>query len=68
MRESTMESVNKLNYDSVMERIYTKVPGTSYKHFVDNFYTRPTLFRYLLQMRIWVAPSTATELFSQKPR
>ncbi|XP_061584596.1 piggyBac transposable element-derived protein 4-like [Cololabis saira] len=42
-----------LSYDSVMALVDTRILGTGYKLYVDDFYTSPALFRDLLQKKIW---------------
>lgn len=47
------EQSRGLSYESVMRLIDTRVLGTGYRLYVDNFYTSPTLFRDLLQKGFW---------------
>ncbi|XP_044211572.1 piggyBac transposable element-derived protein 4-like [Thunnus albacares] len=42
-----------LSYDAVMRLLKIPFLGKGYKLYVDNFYTSPTLFRDLLQKKIW---------------
>ncbi|XP_008434350.1 piggyBac transposable element-derived protein 4-like [Poecilia reticulata] len=42
-----------LTHDAVQKLLNTKVLGTGYKLYVDNFYTSPALFTDLLEKRIW---------------
>ncbi|XP_058485281.1 piggyBac transposable element-derived protein 4-like isoform X2 [Solea solea] len=42
-----------IGYDAVMRLLNIPFLGKGYKLYVDNFYTSPTLFRDLLERKIW---------------